>query len=133
MSKKQWHVLIVEDDTDVCDVLQVILKLKYGCEVTVVNDGAAAVEQARRDKPDLILMDLVLPVMTGFEATRQLTADATTTQIPIVAISDHSWEESVYRQAIQAGCRACINKADLFADLHRTVNTIFKDYVPDAA
>lgn len=133
MSEKKWRVLIVEDDTDVSEVLQVILQLKYGCEVTVVKDGAAAIECARGEQPDLILMDLVLPVMNGFEATRHLTADATTTHIPVVAISDHSWEETVYDQAIQAGCRACINKADLFGDLHRTIHRIMHDYVTGAS
>ena len=74
-------------------------------------------------------MDLVLPVMNGFEATRRLTADPATAKIPIVAISDHSWEESVHRQAIEAGCRSCINKADLFGDLHKTIHRILSDYL----
>jgi CheY-like chemotaxis protein len=133
MDGKHWLVLIVEDDPDVREVLQVVLKLKYGCSVAVVNDGAAAIECARRELPDLILMDLVLPVMTGFEATRQLTADPATSHIPIVAISDHAWEESVHQQAIQAGCRSCINKADLFGDLHKTIHKILNDYVQNAS
>jgi two-component system cell cycle response regulator DivK len=130
MDDKHWLVLIVEDDPDVREVLQVVLKLKYGCDVTVVNDGAAAIECAIREQPDLILMDLVLPVMNGFEATRALVKDPATAQIPVVAISDHSWEEAVYRQAIEAGCRSCINKADLFGDLHKTLHKIMNEYVP---
>lgn len=132
MSEKQWRVLIVEDDADVRDVIQIVLKLKYGCVVTTAGDGASAVELARREKPDLILMDLVLPVLNGFEATRQISSAPATAQIPIIAISDHSWEEAVAQQAMKAGCRSCINKADLFGDLHRTIHRILLEYVPDA-
>ncbi len=69
----------------------------------VGEDGAQAVAKAASDHPDIILMDLGLPVMDGWEATRAIKADAHTASIPIIALTAHATAED-RRQAFEAGC-----------------------------
>jgi CheY-like chemotaxis protein len=71
--------------------------------VIVAGDGAAGIERAKNDTPDLILMDLSLPVLDGWEATRRLKADPETCAIPIIALSAHVLEEE-RQKALAAGC-----------------------------
>lgn len=96
------RLLLVEDNEMNRDMLSRRLA-KRGFEVLLAEDGARGVERARRDRPDLILMDLSLPVIDGWEATRQLKADAETSPIPIIALTAHamSGDEATAREA---GC-----------------------------
>jgi CheY-like chemotaxis protein len=82
-------ILIVEDNEDNWDMLSRRLK-KKGFEVVIAVDGKLGVDKARSENPDLILMDLSLPVMNGFEAIGQLRADASTQHIPIIALTAHA-------------------------------------------
>src|SRR5215218_1681515 len=63
---------------------------KHGYEMIVAEDGQKGIEAALREKPDLILMDLSLPVLTGWEAAQQLKQSAETQAIPIIALSAHA-------------------------------------------
>lgn len=106
-------VLIVEDFDDTRELLKMIVRLK-GCDTAEATDGAQAVEAARREQPDLILMDLNLPVLDGWEATRRIHADAETQHIPVVAISAQchgDWKQ----RALAAGARECMEKPVNFA------------------
>jgi two-component system, cell cycle response regulator DivK len=95
-------VLLVEDDEMSRDVLaRRLARLGYAV-ITAVN-GRIAVETARSEAPNLILMDMCMPEMDGIEATRQLKADARTARIPIVALTALSTAVDV-RRALQAGC-----------------------------
>lgn len=87
-SDARGHVLVVEDDLIIADLIDQILKFE-GFLVSHVVDGQSAVEFVHRDRPDLILMDLMLPVMSGIEASRLIKASeqAATASIPIVAMS----------------------------------------------
>jgi CheY-like chemotaxis protein len=76
---------------------------KHGYEMIVAEDGQKGVEAALREKPDLILMDLSLPVLTGWEATQQLKQSAQTQAIPIIALSAHALEGE-RDKALAAGC-----------------------------
>ena len=76
---------------------------KHGYEMIVAEDGQKGVEAALREKPDLILMDLSLPVLTGWEAAQQLKQSAQTQAIPIIALSAHALEGE-RDKALAAGC-----------------------------
>ena len=69
----------------------------------MAEDGASGVESAQREKPDLILMDLSLPVLSGWQAAQQLKASAQTRHIPIIALSAHALEGE-REKALAAGC-----------------------------
>ena len=70
---------------------------KHGYEMIVAEDGAKGVEAATREQPDLILMDLGLPVLSGWEAAQQLKQAAQTRAIPIIALSAHALDGEVRR------------------------------------
>jgi PAS domain S-box-containing protein len=95
-------VLLVEDNELNCDMLLRRLE-RSGYEVIVANDGAEGVAKARSELPDLILMDISLPVMDGWEATQQLKANPQTAEIPIIALTAHAMAGD-REKAIAAGC-----------------------------
>ena len=95
-------ILLVEDNVMNRDMLSRRLQ-RRGHEVIVAEDGAQGLEVARRELPGLILMDMSLPVIDGWEATRQLKADPTTASIPIIALTAHAMSEDRAR-ALEAGC-----------------------------
>jgi CheY-like chemotaxis protein len=95
-------ILYVEDNEDNVYMLSRRLKRK-GYEVVIAGDGASGVERARSDAPALILMDLSLPVMDGWEAARRLKAMDETRAIPIIALSAHALEGE-REKALAAGC-----------------------------
>lgn len=82
-------ILVVEDTEASRDALARRLQ-RRGYEVLLAVDGQQAVSVAQSSKPDLILMDLGLPIIDGWEATRQLKADASTKHIPIIVLSAHA-------------------------------------------
>jgi len=82
-------ILLVEDNEMNRDMLSRRLQ-RRGHDVVVAGDGAAGVEMARREVPGLILMDMSLPVMDGWEASRALKADPVTSGIPIIALTAHA-------------------------------------------
>jgi two-component system, cell cycle response regulator DivK len=82
------RVLIVEDVELNRDLLVQLLEEDY--EILTAADGAAGIEMAVREHPDLILMDLSLPIVDGWEATRRIKADATLRGIPIIALTAHA-------------------------------------------
>jgi CheY-like chemotaxis protein len=95
-------ILLVEDNEMNRDMLSRRLQ-RRGHEVVVAVDGAAGVELARREGPGLILMDMTLPVLDGWEASRQLKADPDTSGIPIIALTAHAMSSDRER-ALEAGC-----------------------------
>lgn len=95
-------ILLVEDNEANRDMLSRRLS-RQGFEVTIAVDGGEGVAFARRDHPDLILMDMSLPVMNGWEATRTLKADPETEAIPVIALTAHAMAGD-REQAMEAGC-----------------------------
>jgi|GEM_PF-4301351 len=87
-NSERGHVLIVEDDLIIADLIDQILRFE-SFNVVHVTDGRSAVEYAKANVPDLILMDLMLPVMSGMDASRAIKSDPDeqVNQIPIVAMS----------------------------------------------
>ena len=95
-------VLLVEDNEASRDGLSRHLKRK-GYEVLTAVDGQQGVALARSELPDLILMDMSLPVLDGWEATRQLKAASETRAIPVVAVTAHAMAGD-REKALEAGC-----------------------------
>lgn len=104
-------VLVVDDYQDAREMYSEYLKAS-GFRVAEARTGIEAVAKAHELKPDCILMDLSLPGIDGWEATRQLKADANTTHIPIVAITGHT-SELASRDARAAGCSSFVLKPAL--------------------
>src|SRR5262245_54631823 len=95
-------VLLVEDNEESRDGLARHMRRK-GYEILLAVDGRQGMEVARAEAPDLILMDMSLPVLDGWEATRQLKADAATRGIPVIALTAHAMAGDRER-ALEAGC-----------------------------
>jgi CheY-like chemotaxis protein len=96
------RILYVEDNEDNVYMLRRRLERK-GLEVVVANDGKAGIAAAERERPDLILMDLSLPGIDGWEAARRLKSSPDTQAIPIIALSAHAMTGDRER-ALAAGC-----------------------------
>lgn len=101
-------VLLVEDNEDNLVVYRTILE-HVGFRVIEARDGEEGVSRAREHLPDLILMDISIPKMDGWEATQRLKADGNTKQIPIIALTAHALEED-RQKALQAGCDGYLAK-----------------------
>ncbi|MBC8065200.1 MAG: response regulator [Chlorobia bacterium] len=95
-------ILLVEDNEMNRDMLSRRLERK-GYEVVIAIDGPSGVEMAETHTPDLILMDMSLPILDGWEATRQLKADPATKRIPVIALTAHAMS-SDREKALEAGC-----------------------------
>lgn len=96
------RILLVEDNEMNSDMLSRRLERK-GYTVTCAMDGQEGVAKARAERPDLILMDMSLPVLDGWAATKQLKADDGTRAIPVIALTAHAMAEDEAR-AREAGC-----------------------------
>lgn len=96
------RLLLVEDNELNRDMLSRRL-VKRGFEVLIAVDGAQGVDMARSESPDLILMDMSLPILSGWDATSSLKGDEATQSIPILALTAHSMAGDRER-ALEAGC-----------------------------
>jgi len=94
--------LLVEDNEMNRDMLTRRLERK-GFEVFIAVDGQAGINMASSSSPDIILMDLSLPVMDGWEATRRIKADPATRSIPVIALTAHAMAGDE-QKALEAGC-----------------------------
>ena len=97
-----YRILLVEDNEMNRDMLSRRLT-RSGFEISVATDGRQGVEMANTDRPDLILMDMSLPVMDGWEATRQVKATPATSAIPVIALTAHAMSDDKDK-ALAAGC-----------------------------
>ena len=100
-------VLIVEDYEDTRDFMKFLIE-SYGYQVVEAVDGIEAVDRVRQQHPDLILMDISLPVVDGLTATRTIREFNLPSHIPIIAVT--AFGKSYYKKAIEAGCDDLINK-----------------------
>ena len=114
------RILIVEDNMDSYELVRFILE-RYGYEAFLAVNGRDGVDAAIKQKPDLILMDLSLPEMDGWEATRLVKANQATKNIPIIALTAHALPGDRQR-ALDAGCDGYITKPIDLAELVRAVD-----------
>lgn len=102
MAADSVRIVYVDDDKDNVYVLTRRLG-RRGYDVAVAGDGAAGIETVRKLKPALVLMDMSLPVLDGWEATRRLKADPATRDIPVIGLSSHAMVGD-REAALAAGC-----------------------------
>ena len=102
------RILVVEDQEDNLQILRDLLT-SVGFEIIEAKDGEAGVKAAVAERPDLILMDIQLPLLDGYEATRRIKADPTLKHIPIIVVTSYalSGDET---EARAAGCDAYVAK-----------------------
>ena len=120
------RILIVEDNKADVRLLKDILE-KSGYETLQTGDGLEAIGLAVANLPDLILMDIQLPHMTGLEVTRRLRGDERSRRIPIIAVTAFAmgWHE---REAIDSGCDAYISKPITMLGLLHTIEAFLCDF-----
>ena len=106
MSKPR--VLIVEDNVDNFELVRFLME-RAGYQVLSAANGLEGVDEAKRELPDLILMDLSMPEMDGWMATTQLKSDDETRRIPVLALTAHTLPGD-RKRAIDAGCDGYISK-----------------------
>jgi two-component system, cell cycle response regulator DivK len=123
------RVLLVDDYPDAREMYTEYLEFS-GFEVIAAGNGLEALQRAVDASPDIILMDLSLPVMDGWEATRRLKADNRTAAIPVVALTGHALA-GISEGAKKAGCDAFVTKPCLPEDLVREIRKILD--APDAS
>ncbi len=101
-------ILIIEDNKDLAGAIEGLLKLK-GFETFLARDGVSGIEQARKHKPDLVLLDIMLPKLNGFEVCRMLKTDSALRHIPVLVMSTLSAPDDIDR-AMECGAKDFINK-----------------------
>jgi CheY-like chemotaxis protein len=120
-------ILIVDDNRDNQDILSFRLQLMGGFEILVASNGKEALEVAARDRPDLILMDLRMPVMDGYEATQALRRTEWGKNVPIIAVTAGSTEEH-REKALRIGCSDFIAKPIIdYSVINSKIREIFSD------
>ncbi|WP_119680858.1 response regulator [Indioceanicola profundi] len=95
-------ILLVEDHEEIWDFLSRRLK-RRGYEVVLAHDGQQAVDKTRAETPDIVLLDMNLPIMDGWTAARTLKASPETAKVPIIALTAHAMAGD-RDKALQAGC-----------------------------
>lgn len=123
-------ILLVEDNEMNRDMLSRRLD-KRGYTVSLAVDGGEGVAKAQAEKPDLILMDMSLPVLDGWDATKQIKADPALAQIPIIALTAHAME-SDRQKALAAGCDDYDTKPVELPRLLMKIEELLKKFPPKA-
>jgi CheY-like chemotaxis protein len=117
-------ILVVDDYADNREMYSAYLKFQ-GLEVVEAANGTEALEHAFERQPDLVVMDLSLPGVDGWEATRQLKADPRTKHIPVIAVTGHALAGAPERAA-EAGCDGFLTKPCLPEDLLREIQRMLE-------
>jgi two-component system cell cycle response regulator DivK len=115
-------LVLVEDNEMNVDMLSRRL-IRRGFEVVIARDGEEGVRRVQSEKPDLVLMDMSLPVLSGWQASEQLKADPDTRAIPIIALTAHAMAED-RQKAIDAGCDDYDTKPVEFARLLEKISAL---------
>ncbi|MFZ5495020.1 MAG: response regulator [Verrucomicrobiota bacterium] len=123
-------ILLVEDNEMNRDMLSRRLE-KRGYTVSLAMDGSEGVAKAKAEVPDLILMDMSLPVLDGWDATKQVKADPATAKIPIIALTAHAME-SDRQKALEAGCDDFDTKPVELPRLLVKIEELLKKFPPKA-
>lgn len=88
MAKNQPKILLVDDDPDFVEATKTVLETRY--HVVVATEGNAGLKKAREEKPDLIILDVIMPVKDGFTAAEQLKKDPSLSKIPVIMLTSYA-------------------------------------------
>ena len=119
--RRPWRVLLVDDEVDIRELCTEYLTTA-GYEVLQAGNGAEALDIAIGHKPDVIVMDIEMPVMDGLEATRRLGADPRTSAIPVIVLSANTIAQ--HAKAERLGCNVCLVKPCDPYDLEGIIRTL---------
>ena len=125
------RILIVDDSPSQLLGIQRIVE-KLGHETITATDGAAGVEAAKASLPDLVLMDVVMPNLNGFQATRTLKREPTTTHIPVILVTTKD-QDTDRMWGMRQGARAYITKPISEHELAEVIERVFSTEEPPAA
>ena len=117
-------VLIVDDSPMIRRIVGKILK-DSGYDVVMAENGQKGVEAARRDRPDLVIMDIEMPVMNGLQATASIKSDRSTAHIPVLIFTSLGSEQDM-RMALEAGGSGFLNKPISKEELRATISFILE-------
>lgn len=115
-------VLIGEDEPDNQVILQTVVESLVGVRAAVAGDGLSVLASVSRERPKMILLDLMMPGLDGFQVTRQLKGDPSTASIPIVAVSAMARPDD-REAALAAGCDEFVRKPFELDDLEAVIRT----------
>ncbi len=121
-------ILLVEDTEDIREFLARRLR-RRGFDVELAEDGEAGVKAAREGRPDLVLLDMSMPVKDGWTAARELRADPATASVPIMALTAHALAGD-RDKALEAGCNDYHPKPVEFSRLLEQVETLLRSSGP---
>jgi len=122
-------IFVIEDESDLVQALAMRLKAE-GYQTAYTKDGISAVDRAREEKPDLILLDICLPGRNGFEVFQQLRQDPATERIPIVFLTARSTMEN-RQKARHLGAAGYVIKPFQWANLIKLVHDVLSTFDPD--
>lgn len=129
--KNMARILIVDDSPSQLMGIQRIVE-KLGHETFTATDGASGVEVAKAVLPDLVLMDVVMPNLNGFQATRTLKRDATTQHIPVILVTTKD-QDTDRMWGMRQGAKAYITKPFSEVELSEVIERVFNVEEPPAA
>ena len=125
MDKNQTHVLLVEDDTFLAGIYQKKFEME-GFKVSVSGDGEKGLADAKKKKPDIILLDILLPKLDGFGVLAKLKADGSTKKIPVILLTNLGQKDDV-EKGLQAGAVDYLIKAHFKpSEVVEKVRTVLK-------
>ena len=118
-------VLVVDNNQDTRRVLRLYMEVA-GCDVIEAEDGETAIQQAKEHRPNLILMDLNMPNLDGFEATRRIREIEGMKEVPILILSSYIYDAEIKRRAMMEGATDCLWKPNDIVKL----KTVVSKYLP---
>ena len=119
------RILVIDDEPELVKAIEIRLKTS-GYEVEAAYDGQSGIDKAKEVKPDLILLDIIMPRMDGYEVTKELIADPETEQIPIIVFTA-SQQRDLEARCRELGITDFIKKPFETSDLLNMVNEILKE------
>ena len=127
MNERKWKVLLVDDEPSILKVVGKRLQVE-GYDVVVAADGQEAMEKAQQEHPDLIVLDLMLPKLSGFDVCVQLKKDRRSRDIPIITIFSGKGSTEDADRCRQAGAAAYVSKGHGAGPLLDQIKTLLKEF-----
>jgi twitching motility two-component system response regulator PilH len=127
MTRRKTTILVVEDDESTALMTKMWLEVYLNLTVIVACDGRRALFLARQEMPDMILMDYMLPLLNGIEATRQLKSDEATRHIPVVLYSNRLHDAGWEQEAKAAGCVCCVDKLMSLDEVETLIESVLSE------